>query len=52
MSNLKKHPAILQSIKRTLQEVVPQGGSAYLFGSQARGDARSSSDLAGKWKPK
>lgn len=44
MSNLRKHPVILQSIKRTLQEVVPQGGSAYLFGSQARGDARSSSD--------
>ncbi len=35
---------IIQSIRRTLQSVMPAGGRAYLFGSQARGDARQESD--------
>ena len=35
---------ILVSIKDTLQTVLPLGGKAILFGSQARGDARADSD--------
>ena len=31
---------ILHSIKNTLQSVLPSGGHAFLYGSQARGDAR------------
>ena len=35
---------ILHSIKNTLQAVLPSGGKAFLYGSQARGDARADSD--------
>lgn len=35
---------ILNEIKETLRSVMPDGGHALLFGSQARGDARSGSD--------
>ena len=35
---------ILESIKDTLQKVLPPGSRAFLFGSQARGDAREDSD--------
>lgn len=35
---------ILQSIKERLGQVLPLGGRALLFGSQARGDAREDSD--------
>ncbi len=36
--------SILQAIKDTLRDVMPAGSSAYLFGSQARGEARTESD--------
>lgn len=35
---------ILQSIKEVLHQVLPDGAHAYLYGSQARGDARADSD--------
>ena len=35
---------ILNSIKNMLPEVMPQGGTVLLFGSQARGEARHDSD--------
>lgn len=35
---------ILDSIKRTLAKTLPQKATALLYGSQARGDARSDSD--------
>ena len=35
---------ILQSIKEVLYKVLPDGAHAYLYGSQARGDARADSD--------
>ena len=35
---------ILHSIKNTLQSVVPSGGHAFWYGSQARGDARVDSN--------
>lgn len=35
---------ILDSIKKVLGVSLPQGGMALLYGSQARGDARSDSD--------
>lgn len=35
---------ILHSIKNTLQSVLPSGGHAFLYGSQARGDARVDSN--------
>ena len=35
---------VMESIKQTLRRHLPVGGKALLFGSQARGDARSGSD--------
>lgn len=35
---------VLDSIKQSLAEHLPQGGKALLFGSQARGDAQADSD--------
>lgn len=35
---------ILHSIKETLHKVLPSGGQAILYGSQARGDALAGSD--------
>lgn len=35
---------MLQSIKDTLLRVLPAGACAYLYGSQARGEARPDSD--------
>lgn len=35
---------ILNSIKHKLPEVMPQGGKAFLFGSQARGESNLNSD--------
>ncbi|TGX99799.1 nucleotidyltransferase domain-containing protein [Bacteroides muris (ex Afrizal et al. 2022)] len=35
---------VLKLIKETLQGVLPAGGHAFLYGSQARGDARADSD--------
>ena len=35
---------ILHSIKNTLQSVLPSGGHAFLYGSQARVDARVDSN--------
>jgi len=35
---------ILDSIKQVLAISLPQGGTAFLYGSQARGDARQDSD--------
>ena len=35
---------ILDSLKKVLAISLPQGGTALLYGSQARGDARSDSD--------
>lgn len=35
---------ILNSIKKLLPEVIPQGGKVLLFGSQAKGEAKSDSD--------
>ena len=35
---------ILDSIKKVLAISLPQGGTALLYGSQARGDARADSD--------
>ncbi len=40
----KNKKIILQSIRKTLQQTVPSGTKAVLFGSQARGDAREDSD--------
>lgn len=36
--------SVLQSIKETLQETIPLGGRVLLFGSRARGEARTDSD--------
>ena len=41
---MKNKENILQSIKETLKQTVPSGTKVYLFGSQARGDAREDSD--------
>ena len=38
-----KHEVFYQ-LKKTLQNILPTGSHAYLFGSQARGDARKDSD--------
>lgn len=38
-----KHEVFYQ-LKKTLQNILPPGSHAYLFGSQARGDARKDSD--------
>ena len=40
----KNKDIVLQSIKDTLQRVVPTGTKVVLFGSQARGDAHEDSD--------
>ncbi|WP_307995740.1 nucleotidyltransferase domain-containing protein [uncultured Bacteroides sp.] len=40
----KNKDIVLQSIKDTLQRVVPSGTKVVLFGSQARGDAHEDSD--------
>ena len=37
-------PEVLQAIKTTLKQVLPQGTQAFLYGSRARGDAHSDSD--------
>ena len=42
MTNQQKQ--ILSSIKDKLAETLPKGGSAVLYGSQARGDQRADSD--------
>lgn len=39
-----KNQSVLQSIKETLQETIPSGGRVLLFGSRARGEARTDSD--------
>lgn len=44
MEMMAMNKNILQAIRRKIQEIVPQGSSAILFGSQARGDARNDSD--------
>lgn len=36
--------AVMENIRQTLLRHLPVGGKAYLFGSQARGDNRPSSD--------
>lgn len=35
---------IFEQIRNTIAEILPKGGSAILFGSQARGDNNDSSD--------
>lgn len=35
---------VIDKIKQTLQESLPSGGKALLFGSQARGDSHAGSD--------
>ena len=37
-------PEVLQAIKKTLHSVLPEGGQAFLYGSQARGNERVDSD--------
>lgn len=46
MTNTMQHSKanILQAIRETLQKVLPMNGQAFLFGSQARGDAHADSD--------
>lgn len=39
-----RNQSVLQSIKETLQETIPSGGRVLLFGSRARGEARTDSD--------
>lgn len=38
------HEEIIQGLKRIASSVLPAGAEAILFGSRARGDARSDSD--------
>ena len=40
----KMKPEVLQAIKTTLKQVLPQGAQAFLYGSRVRGDARADSD--------
>ena len=35
---------VVQAIKTTLKQVLPQGAQAFLYGSRARGDAHADSD--------
>jgi predicted nucleotidyltransferase len=42
MINRKEY--ILHSIKKTIEQIMPQGTKAILFGSQARGDSHEDSD--------
>ena len=42
MNNNKK--IIIRSIRETLKDILPAGGKAILFGSQARDEAREDSD--------
>ena len=35
---------VVQAIRETLKQVLPQGAQAFLYGSRARGDARADSD--------
>lgn len=39
-----KQENVLNTIKKTLRDVLPLGAQAFLFGSQARGDAKADSD--------
>ncbi len=40
----KKEQSMLELIKSKVREVIPSGIRAYLYGSRARGEARSDSD--------
>ena len=44
MEKNEKSLSVLQTIKQTLQQVLPAGAQAFLYGSRARGDARADSD--------
>ncbi len=40
----REENSLLQALKATARQVVPSGGQVWLFGSRARGEAKSDSD--------